>query len=503
LTEESFHNDTHVGLRGPDGGYWLSVLANEDFRTDGRGTFTPDTNPSNDIVFTIRPDAPSQVSATAADRRVHVAWIPSSGATRYRVKRSVGGPRFRRYTTLTDVTTNTFSDDAVRIGTTYSYVVSAVNAAGESANSRAVQVIPVAANKPPVGVIVQPDENLLYIAGEAIRYEGRGTDPEDGVLSPSSLSWRIDLHLGEHVYPGISVERSTATGSFTPPTTGGISPTARYRIHLTVTDSAGLTHSSYRDVLPTTSLITLATEPPGLELGLDFQPRVAPYSTPSVVGTVRTLIAPPQNRSGRTYFFDSWSNGGSPTQNVSTSSSNMTYTARFRSCPTLAWQNGVNVEAEANSLRKTSRDYGWNAGAASTTAIVSGDGFAAITVAVNRFERAFGLNQADEDQNWTNIDFGFFMRYGQLKVVENGVTRAESYCVQGDLLRVAIEGGAIKYYRNNTVLYTNMTPSLRYPLFLDTALLHAEARIDHAVLCGENLGTVTATAGQATDEMLR
>lgn len=49
ITEESFHNlfGTSTNSRG---GYWMTVLANEDFDANGQ----PDTNPENDIRFTVK-----------------------------------------------------------------------------------------------------------------------------------------------------------------------------------------------------------------------------------------------------------------------------------------------------------------------------------------------------------------------------------------------------------------------------------------------------------------
>lgn len=50
LTEESFHNAFgEVGTNDPNGGFWKSVLATEELSATG----APDTNPANDIVFTI------------------------------------------------------------------------------------------------------------------------------------------------------------------------------------------------------------------------------------------------------------------------------------------------------------------------------------------------------------------------------------------------------------------------------------------------------------------
>jgi hypothetical protein len=69
-----------------------------------------------------------------------LSWSASSGATSYNVKRSAtsGGP----YTTIASPTIASYTDTGVTNGTTYYYVVSAVNTSGESANSSQVNATP-------------------------------------------------------------------------------------------------------------------------------------------------------------------------------------------------------------------------------------------------------------------------------------------------------------------------------------------------------------------------
>ena len=69
-----------------------------------------------------------------------LSWTASSGAASYNVKRSTtsGGP----YTTIASPTTTSYTDTGLTNGTTYYYVVSAVNAAGESANSTQASATP-------------------------------------------------------------------------------------------------------------------------------------------------------------------------------------------------------------------------------------------------------------------------------------------------------------------------------------------------------------------------
>jgi hypothetical protein len=71
-----------------------------------------------------------------------------------------------------------------------------------------------------------------------------------------------------------------------------------------------------------------------------------------------------------------------------------------------------------------------------------------------------------------------------LHVYEKGVLRGSfgSYAT-GDVLRVAVEGGAVRYRRNGTLLYTSTTPP-SYPLLVDTALYTQGATLNNAVLGG-------------------
>src|SRR6185312_16915383 len=74
-------------------------------------------------------------------------WNASSGATSYNVKRSTtsGGP----YTTIASPTTPGYTNTGLTNGTTYFYVVSALNGSLESNNSTEVNATP-QATAPPV-----------------------------------------------------------------------------------------------------------------------------------------------------------------------------------------------------------------------------------------------------------------------------------------------------------------------------------------------------------------
>ncbi len=83
------------------------------------------------------PAAPTGLAANAVtNNRINLTWSASGGATGYYVKRSTsnGGP----YTIVAGPTGTSFNDTGVTNGTLYFYVVSALNSAGEGANSTQV-----------------------------------------------------------------------------------------------------------------------------------------------------------------------------------------------------------------------------------------------------------------------------------------------------------------------------------------------------------------------------
>jgi fibronectin type 3 domain-containing protein len=112
------------------------------------------------------PSTPSGVKATAGNTQVVLSWTASSGATSYHVKRATvsGGP----YTQVAAPTAASDTDTGLTNGTTYFYVVSAVNSAGESANSAPVSATPVAAAAPDVTITIDPTKTKAispYIYG--------------------------------------------------------------------------------------------------------------------------------------------------------------------------------------------------------------------------------------------------------------------------------------------------------------------------------------------------
>lgn len=119
----------------PPGYYLLWILNGSGVPSQGR--FIRISN------FNSPPSAPTGLTAAGGVAKVTLNWNASAAATSYNVKRSTtsGGP----YSTIASgVTSTSYTDPSVTGGTTYHYVVSAVNPSGESANSSQASATPVA-----------------------------------------------------------------------------------------------------------------------------------------------------------------------------------------------------------------------------------------------------------------------------------------------------------------------------------------------------------------------
>lgn len=102
-------------------------------------------NSFNDVVpggsSPTAPPPPTGLAATVASQQVSLSWNSSAGATGYNVKRSTTSGS--GYSTIgANISATNYTDPGLTNGTTYYYVVSALNSVGESANSSEVAATP-------------------------------------------------------------------------------------------------------------------------------------------------------------------------------------------------------------------------------------------------------------------------------------------------------------------------------------------------------------------------
>ena len=161
----------------------------------------------------------------------------------------------------------------------------------------------------------------------------------------------------------------------------------------------------------------------------------------------------------------------------------------------VVWTNGVNVTALGSDLSKREGNASaWDAGAVSTRGIVSMDGYVELTASETTTHRMIGLSRGDTNQGYPDIDFALYLASGgALYVYEAGVNRGSfGPYVTGDRLRVAVEGGVVRYRRNGQLLYESRTAPV-FPLLVDTSLYNAAATLRGVVLSGELVEVAVAS----------
>jgi len=216
------------------------------------------------------------------------------------------------------------------------------DARGAVSDPETVKVFP--GNDPPEPTIESPAADKLFKVGEEITLQGSATDPQDGQLPESALSWEVlQHHNGSHTHSYESGTGSSLTITTPAPeelfATG---PGNHLEIRLTTTDSQGLTKTVSQDLQPNRVNVTLQSEPTGLSLEVDNQAFVAPRTLVSWEGYTLSIYAPsPQALSGTTYAFDSWSNGGGQRQDVTTGAMPSTYKATFKGSATACTITGT------------------------------------------------------------------------------------------------------------------------------------------------------------------
>lgn len=149
------------------------------------------TNSSQADAITI-PAAPTGLTATAGNAQAILNWTATAGAASYNVKRATvtGGPYI---SVAAGVTALTYTDTGQTNGTPYYYVISAINASGESANSAQAGTTP--AFVPILLSQGQPVTASSYQSGHDPVAGNDGSGSTRWTASGSSYPqwWRVDL----------------------------------------------------------------------------------------------------------------------------------------------------------------------------------------------------------------------------------------------------------------------------------------------------------------------
>ncbi len=146
----------------------------------------------NLLVTSLAPNAPTNFTATATNLQLNLKWNSVSGATSYNLKRGTTSGIYP--TVFSGLTATNYLDANVTNAVNYFYVVTAVNANGESTNSLQVNAAPLPSNQP---------TNLLWqISGGSLQLSW----PQD------HLGWRLLIQTN-NLSHGLSTNWSTVGNS--------------------------------------------------------------------------------------------------------------------------------------------------------------------------------------------------------------------------------------------------------------------------------------------------
>ena len=186
-------------------------------------------------------------------------------------------------------------------------------------------------NSAPTATITTPLATTKWNVGTVIGFSGSATDPEQGSLPASGLSWTLIVHhcpSNCHTHT-IQTFAGVASGSFSAP---DHTYPSFLELQLTATDVGGLTDTKSVLLYPNTVTLSFDTVPSGLSLVVGPNMTTTPFQTTVIVGSTNSLSAPsPQSLNFTNYNFVSWSDGGARSHNITAPTAARSYVATYAS----------------------------------------------------------------------------------------------------------------------------------------------------------------------------
>ncbi|HZM76008.1 MAG TPA: PQQ-dependent sugar dehydrogenase [Candidatus Limnocylindrales bacterium] len=217
--------------------------------------------------------------------------------------------------------TASFTYDTVGVYTAKLRVTDTLGAFGEST----IQIQP--GNSAPTAFIDTPVAGTTWKVGDTITFSGHATDPQQGTLPASALTWQLRIQHCESVgncHTHIAQTfTGVASGQF-------IAPDHEYpsylELQLVATDAQSLTNTVVRQLNPETVQLTFNTNPSGLQLSVGSFTGTAPFTREVIKGSTNTVSAPTPQAG---YAFSAWSDGGAQTHVITAPTTAATYTAAY------------------------------------------------------------------------------------------------------------------------------------------------------------------------------
>lgn len=145
------------------------------------------------------------------------------------------------------------------------------------------------------------------------------------------------------------------------------------------------------------------------------------------------------------------------------------------------WVDMAHVSATGRSVKKTSGCDGCFDASATSRRQIGGNGYAEFTAMETTLIRMGGLARVGTEPQCENIDFGIRLQAGIAEVRENGVYRADTTFVTGDVFRITVQASEVTYAKNGVVFYTSAARASS-PLALVGVLANLDATVGNVVI---------------------
>jgi glucose/arabinose dehydrogenase len=203
--------------------------------------------------------------------------------------------------TTTNSTNKTFNTNG-------SYIVSVRARDDKLAFSTPRTVTVQVGNTAPIVTMTSPAAGSTFSVGQTINMVGSASDPPNGNLPDSALSWRVILHHDTHTHPFFSGTGNNLSIVGPAPEDLAAAGNSYLEFELTATDSGGLQTVVSRDIQPLKITLNLASSPSGRKIVVNNSTEiVAPQAVTTWSGWNLPLTARDQNAGTSGYTFSSWS----------------------------------------------------------------------------------------------------------------------------------------------------------------------------------------------------
>ncbi len=241
-----------------------------------------------------------------------------------------------------------------------------------------------AGNTAPSATITSPAAGTLFTVGQTLTLSATASDPQDGTLPASALSWRVIQHHNDHTHPYLQpTTGNNLTITAPPPEDLQATETSYLELELTVTDSKGLATVVRRNVQPRLVDVTFNTQPAGLQVNVNGFALTGPTTIKSWQNYRLDVSAPAQTGSGgQSYAWVSWSDGGAQAHSIVTPANASSYSATFQAAGGGGGLLGEYYDNRDFTAFRTARvdaavDFNWGSATPPGAGLSSGDTFSA------------------------------------------------------------------------------------------------------------------------------